>query len=127
MPYPVEDFYVQAHIPNATDATNQIPFIAPYDVKVVSVRTRHRVASTSGTMDVVKAADGTAVSGGTSVLTTPMLNSGTANTNVLGSLLTTIGGTTIPKGSSLGLVFAGTLTNLVDLDVIIHLRQQKRY
>lgn len=127
MPFPVEDFVMRQHVPNATDATSQLLFIAPFECKVVSITARHRVPSTSGTMDLVKAADGTALSGGTSLLTATMSNAGTAATKVTGSLVTTIGGTTIPKDTALGFVFGGTLTNLADLDITLVLRQLKKF
>lgn len=117
------DFILTRHIPNATDATNQALIVAPFDLQLVAVTTRHRVASTSGTMDLKKTASGTALSGGTSVLSATMSNAGAADTNLAGSLATGIGNTTVPKGQALGLVFGGTLTNLVDLDVTIQLRQ----
>lgn len=126
MPFPIEDLITEAHIPNATNATNQILIIAPFDLKLISVQTRHRTASTSGTMDVVKAASGTAISAGTSLLTATMSNAGAADTNVSGSLKTGIGDLHVPKGTALGLLFAGTLTNLVDLDVTVVLRQMKK-
>jgi hypothetical protein len=126
MPFPIEDFVLEFHVPNATDATNQLALIAPYDLKVVQVRARHRVASTSGTMDLKKAASGVALSAGASVLNATMSNAGAADTNVVGSLKTTIGDTTVPEGSALGFVFAGTLTNLVDLDITLVLRQLKK-
>ena len=125
MPFPIKDFVLNEQIPNATDATNQIVFVAPFDCELDSVQSRHRTASTSGTMDVVRAASGTAVSAGTSLLTATMSLSGTADTNVSGSLSSSIGGKTITKGQALGLVFGGTLTNLVDLDVTVLLRQLK--
>lgn len=127
MPFPIEDFFLTRSIPNATDAVNQTIFSAPFDCKLVSVRTRHKTASTSGTMDLVTTVDAATVAAGTSLLTTPMSNSGTADTDVDGSLLTTIAGLTIPKGSSLGLKFAGTLTNLVNLDITIRLRQLRKF
>lgn len=124
--FPIRDDVVKHHVPNATDATNQVALIAPYDLKIVSVQARHRTASTSGTMDVVKAASGTALSAGTTLLTATMSNAGTADTNVSGSLVTTINGLNVSKGSAIGLVFAGTLTNLVDLDITILVRQIKK-
>ena len=127
MPFPIRDFVVNQHIPNATDATNQVVFTAPYDCEIVSVQARHRVASTSGTMDVVKAASAVAVASGTSLLTATMSSAGTADTNVSGTLVSTIGGKAIPKGQSLGLIFGGTLTNLLDLDVTVVVRQTKRF
>jgi hypothetical protein len=128
MPFPIEDFVVEAHIPNTTDATNQVILIAPWDLKVVSIQARHRVASTSGTLDLVKAASGTALSGGTSLLTATMSNAGAADTNVTGSLKnTTPTDLVVPKGSALGFVFAGTLTNLLDLDITVLCRQLKKF
>ncbi len=126
MPFPVPDFVIQRNIPNATDATNQVLLIAPFDLKVVSISARHRVASTSGTMDLVKAASAVALSAGTTLLTAVMSNAGAADTNVTGTLVSTIGGSTVPKDTALGLVFAGTLTNLVDLDITVVLRQLKK-
>lgn len=126
MPFPLRDFVQSIHIPNATDATNQLAFTAPFDLEIVSVQARHRVASTSGTMDVVKANSGQAVSAGTSLLTGTMSNAGAADTNVTGALSTAIGGRSVLKGQSVGLLFAGTLTNLVDLDITIVARQTKK-
>jgi hypothetical protein len=125
MPFPIQDLVVTQTIPNATDAVNLIVLIAPFNCKLVAVRARHKTASTSGTMDVVKAASGTAVASGTTLLTATMSNAGTADTNVDGSVLATIGGSRILKGTAIGLKFAGTLTNLVNLDITIILRQQK--
>lgn len=127
MPFPIEDQVVTQHISATLGATNQVVLIAPYDLKVVSIRARHRVASTSGTMDLVKAASGTALSAGTSLLSATMSNAGAADTNVAGSLKTGIAETTVPKDSALGLVFAGTLTNLLDLDVTLIVRQLKKF
>ena len=126
MPFPIRDFVTKHHIPNATDATNQVVLIASFDFELISVQARHRTASTSGTMDVVRVASGTAVSAGTSLLTATMSNAGTADTNVNGSLSTSIGGKVVSKGQALGLIFAGTLTNLVDLDITFTLRQARR-
>lgn len=127
MPFPIRDFVIEAHIPNATDATNQLLMIAPWDMEIVAVQARHRVASISGTMDVVKSASGTTVTAGTSLLSATMSNAGTADTNVTGSLSTAIGGKVVPKGSAIGLLFAGTLTNLIDLDITVIFRQDKRF
>jgi len=124
--YPLVDLVLKAHIPNATDATNQVLLIAPFDMKVVSIKARHRVASTSGTLDLVRAASGVAVSAGTSLLTATMANGGTADTNVEGSLKTGIADLHVNKGEALGLLFAGTLTNLEDLDVTVVARQLKQ-
>lgn len=124
--YPLTDSILTHTVANATDAANEVLLVAPYDLRVVSIRARHKVASTSGTMDLVKAVSGTALSAGTTLLTTPMLNSGAADTTVDGSLLTTIGSRDVPKGSALGFVFAGTLTNLINLDITVVVRQVKK-
>lgn len=124
--FPIPDFVTEAHIPNATNATNQILIIAPFDLKLVSIQARHRTASTSGTLNLVKAASGVAISAGTALLSSTMSNAGAADTNVDGALKTGIGDLNVPKGTALGLLFAGTLTNLVDLDVTVVLRQMKK-
>ena len=123
--YPLKDSVLQRHVPNATDATNQVLLIAPYDLEVVAIQSRHKTASTSGTMDLVKAASAVALSAGTSLLTATMSLAGTADTTVTGALKTGIGDKTVVKGSALGFVFAGTLTNLVDLDITVIVRQLK--
>lgn len=127
MPFPIPHFLLNKHIPNATDATNQIVFIAPWDCELVSVQARHRVASSSGTMDVVRADSGTAISAGTSLLTGTMSSAGAADTNVSGVPSNNIAGKTITKGQALGLLFGGTLTNLADLDVTVLLRQLRKF
>lgn len=126
MPFPIQEFVINRHVPNATDATSQIIFTAPYECEVVSIQSRHRVASSSGTMDLVKAADTVALSSGVSLLTATMSIAGAAATNVTGSLKTAIGDRRVPKGTSLGLVFGGTLTSLADLDVTLVVRQVRK-
>lgn len=114
------EFVITRHIPNETDATDQVVFIAPYNCQLVSVESRQRVASSSGTMDVKKADNAEALSSGDSLLTATMSLAGTANTKVAGSLAANPG---ILKGQALGLDFGGTLTSLEDLDVTIRLRR----
>jgi len=128
MPFPIEDFLDCRHVSTNTDATNQVAFIAPFDCDVVSVELRFRQASSSGTLDVMVSADGTSVSGGTSILTATMSLAGIADTKVTGSLkgLET-GLQRINKGSALGFKFAGTLTNLLDLDITVRYRQTKKF
>lgn len=125
--FPIEDQLLTVQIPNATDATNQVVLIAPFDLKVISIELRHRVTSTSGTLDLKKAADVVTLANGTSLLTAVMSLSGVAETKVTGDLVTTIGGTVVPKGYGLGFVFAGTLTNLADLLVTLIVRQLKKF
>ena len=126
MPYPLLDLHVTRHIPTNAQATNQVAMIAPFDLDIVFVETRQRVASTSGTLDVVVTNDAAAVSAGTSVLTGTISLSGTADTKISGSLKTGIGATRVNKGQAIGLLFAGTLTNLADLDITIVCRQRRK-
>lgn len=121
----LRDFLLTRHVPNATDATNQLILTAPFDLQIVGIIARHRVASTSGTLDLKKAASATALSAGSSLLTAVMSLAGAADTNLAGSLITAINGLIVPKGQSVGLVFGGTLTNLADLDVTVQLRQMR--
>lgn len=126
MPFPIRDFNVTRVIGTAAEAVSHIIFTAPYDCEVVSVAARHATASTSGTMNLVKVASGTAVASGTTILSATMSNAGTANANVSGVMKTGIGDRVIPQGSSLGLLFAGTVTNLVGLVVTVVMRQNKK-
>ena len=123
--YPVFDQIINVLIPNATDATDQIFCIAPFDCHLVSVEARFGVTSTSGTLAVEKVPDGTAVGSGTDLLTATMALDGTADEVVTGALSTAIGVNRIAKGEGISLDFGGTLTNLVDLVVTVILRQEK--
>ena len=127
MPYPLPDFFVQIQVSTATQATNQVAIIAPFDMEVEQVQARFRVGSTSGTLDVVSAADGTAVSAGTSLLNSTVDISTTppADTLQTASMKTSIGSRFIPAKTAVGLKFAGTVTGLLDLDITIYCRQKK--
>lgn len=126
MPFPIKDFILQRNIGSAALATNKIVFTAPFDVELVSVQARQRVASTSGTMDIVRVPNGIAIGSGTSLLTALMSSAGSADTNVTGSLNPATGARTISKGQSLGLIFAGTTGSLADLDITFVLRQLRK-
>jgi hypothetical protein len=99
-------------------------YVAPYGVEVVSVKMRFGTAGTSATVDVKKAPSGTALSGGTSVLSGTMSGAGAADTNVAGSLSATAANKKLAAGDVLGLVAGGTLTNFANLVVSVELRRR---
>lgn len=96
-------------------------YTAPYGVTVKSCTVRFQTAGTSSTVDVKKAASGTAISAGQSVLSAPISTAGAAATNVAGTLNATLANTKLNAGDSLGLVNGGTLTNLANLVITLEL------
>lgn len=115
--------FVAAQANAATAGFYDIFYTAPYGVTVVSVTERHSVASASGTVDVRKAASGTAVGSGTSVLSGTISTAGAANTNLAGSLSATPANLQLNKGDSLGTVAGGTLTSSSNVVVTVELRR----
>lgn len=88
-------------------------FIAQRDYYLISVTERHEVAgSDPGAVTVMlkKVASGTAPASGTDMLTAGISLKATANTNQEGTLVTTAGGLTIPRGTALSFVLTGTPT-----------------
>lgn len=104
------------------------------DYEILSASEVHEVAGTDGsavTGDLVRAASGTALSGGTSVDVTTFNLKSTAATPVSktvsnGGLKTTQAGRTIAKGSRLGWVYTGTLTGLEGVCVTVVMRRVRR-
>lgn len=92
-------------------------FTAPFPCRIESVAVKFGTASTSGTLQINKAASGTATSSGTACLSSTISLSGTANTNVSGAVDATAG--VLNTGDTIGAIAAGTLTNLADLGVTI--------
>lgn len=101
-----------------TTTANGVFFIATEDFKITEVSLRFSTTSTSGTATLYKANNGTALSSGTAI-TNSIPISGTANTNVSGTFVANT--TNITKGQSLGIVFAGTVTNIVGLVISINI------
>lgn len=85
---------------------------------LLSVNCVFTAASTSGRVQIAKAADGTALSGATNMLVAGMSLFGAANTNVQGVPLAIH--TTVADGWNVGLKFSGTLTNLANLTVMCY-------
>ena len=89
---------------------SEVVWIAEVKCKLVSVRERHRLASTSGTLMLEHVPSGTAPGSGTNQLTGTISLSGTINTNVSGTLIASP--TTFNVGDALGTEIAGTMTSL---------------
>ena len=106
---------------SATAANYGEFFVVPWLCQVVSVNVRYGTASSSGTVDVKKAASGTAVGSGTSVLSATISTSTTAATNNPGSLNATAANTRLAAGDALAVVNGGTLTSLANLIVQVEL------
>lgn len=94
-------------------------FIAPYKCVVLSVDAVWSVASSSGTVDVAKASNGTATASGTSLLTATISTASTADTVNSGTLSTTKSTLELSTGDRLGINDSGTLTSCVDLVVTV--------
>lgn len=127
--FPIEDWVQTFQVSTATQATNQIAFIAPFDTDVVSAEARFRVGSNSGVLDLVVSADGVTVAAGVSMLSATIdISTGkAAETKQTAAFVTTIAGKRINKGSALGFKFSGTVTNLLDLDITVRFRQTKKF
>lgn len=88
-------------------------FIAQRDYYLVSVTERHEVAGSDAgavTMNLYKVPSGTAPASGTAMLSSGFNLKATADTNQTGTLVTTAGGLTIPRGYALSFITSGTLT-----------------
>lgn len=106
----------------ATAANYGIFFTANQAMKIVRVRARWEVASTSGTLQIKKVPSGTAKASGTDVMSATISTAGTADTNASGTLSATEATITLADGDSLALVSGGTLTNLVGLTITVTLQ-----
>jgi len=91
-------------------------------VRLIGVRVTWTAGSTSGTVDVRKIPSGTALASGTSMLSSTVAMSGTANTPISGSLATTEANLIIGAGDRIGLVAAGTLTNQTGVGITLQLQ-----
>ena len=116
-----ETFVVK--FPLATDAVagNGAIFIAEHDYIIDSVKARWGVASTSLTATLYKADSGTALSDGTAI-SSAIDTSTTANTNNSATLVSE-SARGIKENQAVGIVFAGTATNLVGLVISIKARR----
>lgn len=114
----------QNQVAAASYAVSHTIFVCPnvsgtYAIEGVSAS--FGTASTSGTLQVEVATGTQAIAAGTNQLTGTMSLSGTANTTVNGTMITSP--TTISAGNRINLIFAGTVTNLANAIVTVVLRR----
>lgn len=96
----------------ATDATRGFAVVTRA-MRLKSASSAFTTASTSGTWTVEKLTGTTAPGSGTALLSAPVALSGSANTVANGSLIATVASLTFAAGDRIGIVIAGTMTNLV--------------
>ncbi len=101
-------------------ATSFTIHIANDNYQITAVEAIFSTASSSGTLDVEVASDGTAVGSGTAVLTAPLSLAGTANTKVSGTLSSNVDDLQVAAGQHVNVILAGTLTSLANCCVTIH-------
>jgi len=115
---------IQNQVAAATYAVSHPIFVndtlsGTYQVAAVSVT--FGTTSTSGTLQVEVATGTQAVASGTNQLTGTMSLSGTANTTVNGTIIASP--TTLTAGSRINLIFAGTVTGLLNACVNVVLKR----
>ena len=114
--------YVMSVQLSATSASQQV-FIADDYYQLVAVKEAHGTASTSGTLQVEHLTGTQASGAGSSMLTGTMSLAGTANTVISGTLVATLSTLQLAPGDRLGLVIAGTMTNLANAVVTLYLKR----
>ena len=108
----------------ATDVVSKDIFISDGYYQVRDVRESHSVASDSGTLQVEVLTSGQDADAGVDQLSSAVNLAGTADTPVKGTLISTP--TQINPGNRVGLVFGGTLTNMVGMHVTVHLERLRK-
>lgn len=96
----------------ATDATRTV-YVATRAVRFKAVSVVWTTGSTSGTLQIEKCTGTTAPGSGTTLLTGTVTLAGTGNTVGTGTPIATVASLTLAAGDRLGIVIAGTMTNLV--------------
>lgn len=104
---------------DAATAVTRSAFIADAAYQVTGVNIVFGVASSSGTFAIEKLTGTTAPGSGTTMLTGTLSTAGTANTVAAGTLTGTVGTLQLAAGNRIGIVFTGTETSLVGLQVTI--------
>lgn len=97
----------------ATDASRAV-FIATRPMRLQAASSVFSTASTSGTWKVEKLTGTTAAGGGTALNSAAVALSGSANTVANATIDATVAQRTFATGDRLGIVIAGTMTNLVN-------------
>jgi hypothetical protein len=110
---------------NAATAANfqQVAMFTHATGQVLSIHASYTTQSTSGTLQIEKRADGIAEASGSNLLTTPidLAVAGNINKTIAGSLVAT-SAVNLVYGDRIGLIDAGTLTNLANLIVQIKIK-----
>lgn len=104
----------------ATDASRFV-FIATRPMRFKGVSICFTTGSTSGTLQIEKLTGTAAPGGGTNLLTGTVSLAGVANTVASGTPIATVASLTLAAGDRLGIVIAGTMTNLVNCRMNISL------
>lgn len=120
--------------PNAAllTAPNVALFTADADYEIVEATEVHETLGTDGsavTADVVKASDGTALSGGTSMLASTFNLKATINTMQRRSnatLAATVANRRVSRGQRVGIKFSGTMTAVTGVCITVVLVPIKR-
>lgn len=128
----VEEFVAVVNLLAASAVAQDVFIAAPgQSYQVTGISTSFGVASSSGTLDLVKCTGTTAAASGTSMLTGTISLAGTANTPLHGTLSTTISGLQLAGGLNgaatggdrLAIKLGGTLTSLADCLVQIRIKR----
>jgi hypothetical protein len=110
----------------ATSGNYSVFFTAPHTLIINRVVASWTTASTSGTLNLEILPSGTAPGGGSSVLSTTIDTSATANTPVTKNKRVDFSSQKVKQGDRVALVDGGTITNLTDLNVTIYFRRFNR-
>lgn len=105
----------------ATAANFGTFFTSDRNWRVLGGREVHRTAAAGTTVTVEKLTSAQAKAAGVNVLSGTLSMAGTADTPIAGSPSTTVANARLKPGDRLGLVDAGTLTGLADLNVTLQL------
>lgn len=105
-----------------TAANYDVFFIAPRPVEILWISESHRVASTSGTLNLEILDSGEALDAGDLVLATAFSTSGTANTPIIKSGTDFTKNRILKEGQRLAAVDAGTLTNSAGLILTVYFK-----
>lgn len=115
---------VSVLFPTATPAVSADIFVSDGYYRVRDVRESHSVASDSGTLQVEVLTSGQDADAGVDQMSSTLNLAGTADTPVKGTVIEPP--TLINPGDRVGLVFAGTVTNLVGCCVTVHLERVRK-
>lgn len=103
----------------ATAANYEVFAIMPFNGYIEEVWETHRVASTSGTVNIEILSSTQALDGGKTALSSALSTAGAADTPQRGTLSTTLSDRQFNRGDRLALKDAGTLTNSAGLLVTV--------